>query len=56
VIVGMMWHRRIENTLYLRDRGLIFRPKRVEVPEYQRAYDELTQHLIGLLTQPQEGG
>ena len=51
VVVSMMWHRRAGDTLYLRDRGLIFRPKMVQVPEYQRAYEELVQHLHGLLAQ-----
>lgn len=49
VIAGMMWHQRIGDTLYLRERGLVFRPKNVKVAEYQAAYEELTQHLKGLI-------
>ncbi len=56
LIIRMMWHRRIGKDIYLRERGLIFRPKKVKIPEYQNSYDELTQHLIGLLMQPQEKG
>jgi hypothetical protein len=51
IIVGMMWHRKTGDTYYIRDRGLIFRPKHVQLPEYQQAYDELTKHLINLLSE-----
>lgn len=51
LIANMMWYRTIGNTIYLRDRGLIFRPMKIRHPEYQLAYDQLTEHLINLLTQ-----
>jgi hypothetical protein len=51
-IVKMMWHLKVGNTLYLRDRGLLFRPKTVRLPAYQNAYNDLTEHLITLLNTP----
>ncbi len=49
-IVNMMWHKRLGDTIYIRERGLFFRPLQIQVPEYQQEYDELLEHLIGLLT------
>jgi hypothetical protein len=48
-IASMMWHRRGGNRIYLRERGLIFRPKAVKVPEYQGEYDDLIDRFRRLL-------
>ena len=45
----MMWHRRVGKAVYVRDYGLLLRPRRVEVPHYQRKYDGPTEHLNDLL-------
>jgi hypothetical protein len=49
IIASMMWHRKIGETLYLRERGLVFRPKKFDVPEYKSSYDELTERFKTLL-------
>lgn len=48
-IVSMMWHKRENNRVKIREYGLLFRPKEVRVAEYKREYDELTHHLANLL-------
>jgi hypothetical protein len=48
IIASMMWHRKVGNTIYLRERGLIFRPKTVKFPAYLREYSDLTKHLTEL--------
>lgn len=48
-IVQMMWSRRSGDTVYVREYGLLFRPRNVAVPAYQQEYDELTQHFADLL-------
>ncbi len=50
VIASMMWHRKQGNTIYLREYGLMFRPKQVRVAEYEKAYDDLVAHFTKLLT------
>ena len=49
VIASMMWHKKIGNTSYLQERGLIFRPKKFDVPEYKSSYDELVERFKTLL-------
>lgn len=49
VIANMMWHRQQGDTIYLRERGLMFRPKEVKVPEYQKEYDDLVEHFRRLV-------
>jgi hypothetical protein len=53
-IVRMMWHRRERNRIYLREYGLLFRPRRVRVEAHQREYGELTEHLARLLKEVPE--
>lgn len=48
-LVKMMWNRRVGDTVYVREYGLLFRPKTVAVPAYQEEYDNLTQHFVNLL-------
>lgn len=50
VIANMMWHRRRGDTIHVREKGLMFRPKEVMVPEYQKEYDDLVEHFKRLLT------
>jgi hypothetical protein len=50
LVANMMWHRRVGGTTYVRDYGLLLRPRHVVVPHYQREYDELTEHLETLLS------
>ena len=54
VIIRMMWHRRKGDTLYLREYGLLFRPKEVIVEDYELEYNELTEHFKRLLETPTE--
>jgi len=49
IISSMMWRKKIGDTLYLRERGLLFRPKIFDVPEYKSSYDELTERFKTLL-------
>lgn len=53
VVASMMWHKRVGDTIYIRDYGLLLRPKQVKVPVYQQQYDELTSHLTELLKEAQ---
>ena len=48
-VVQMMWSRRSNDTVYVREYGLLFRPRTVSVPAYEQEYDELTQHFATLL-------
>ena len=48
-VVRMMWNRRDGDTVYVREYGLLFRPKRVAVRAYQEEYDALTQHFTQIL-------
>lgn len=49
VVARMMWNRRRADTAYLREYGLLFRPKNVSVQAYQQEYDDLTQRFTNLL-------
>jgi hypothetical protein len=49
IIASMMWHKKIGDTIYLRERGLLFRPKTIAVPEYEIAYTDLTEHFKKLI-------
>lgn len=55
-IVRMMWHKRVGDTLYFRDRGLILRPpvQQIHSDEYRAEYKGLVDHLYGLLAQEQQ--
>ena len=48
-VVEMMWSHRVGDTVHVREYGLLFRPRNVEVPAYQEEYEELTQHFTALL-------
>jgi hypothetical protein len=48
-IIRMMWHRRENNDVKIREYGLLFRPKEVRRADYKREYDELTLHLANIL-------
>jgi hypothetical protein len=48
-IVSMMWHRREGDRIYLREYGLMFRPKEIQVDFHQEEYDQLAEHLAALL-------
>jgi len=48
-IVSMMWHKRENNRIKIKEYGLLFRPKDIRVEEYKSKYDELTQYLSNLL-------
>lgn len=49
-IVSMMWHKRENNRVKIKEYGLLFRPKDIKVEEYKREYDELTQHMVNILS------
>lgn len=48
-IVDMMWSKRVGETIYLREYGLLFRPKVVRVAAYEAEYQELTDHFSRVL-------
>ena len=48
-VARMMWSRQVGDTAYVREYGLLFRPKDVAVPAYQREYEELTQRFLEVL-------
>ncbi len=49
-VVQLMWYKKINNTLYLRDRGLIIRPKLEDITStYKSDYNDLLRHLKNLL-------
>jgi hypothetical protein len=49
VIADMMWHRKSGNTVFLGERGLIFRPREVRKAEYKADYDDLRSWLQALI-------
>lgn len=51
LVASMMWHRRVGDEVYVRDYGLLLRPRKVEAPDYMFEYDQLTTHLESLLTE-----
>ena len=55
VIVGMMWHKEVGDTLFLREYGLLLRPKNILMPTHRQENDELTGHLTQLLVPSQNG-
>lgn len=49
-VIRMMWHRRDGDRVYLREYGLLLRPKDIgRYPPYKPKYEELTEHLKRLL-------
>ena len=48
-VATMMWHRQVGEVLYLREYGLLLRPKHVRLQHYQAEYDDLVQHLGSLI-------
>jgi len=42
-VCKMMWHKNIDNTLYIRDKGLIVRPKveDIQIADYKKEYENL---------------
>lgn len=48
-IVKMMWHKRENNHVKIKEYGLLYRPKEIIAKEYKRQYNELTQHLLRIL-------
>jgi hypothetical protein len=48
-IARMMWHRERNGKRLVRGRGLILRPMHVDYPPYKNEYDELIDHLQGLI-------
>ena len=50
VLAKMMWYREHEGVRHLRERGLLLRPKNVKVADYKDAYDDLVDHLQGLIS------
>lgn len=48
-IVRMMWHKRDNSDVQIKDYGLLYRPKKVRVDEYRRQYNELTNHFVRIL-------
>lgn len=48
-VAKMMWYRAEGENRYLRERGLIIRPKVIKVPAYQKDYDDLINRLQELL-------
>ncbi len=57
-VVRMMWYQQIGDTLYVQNRGLIIRPKKLEenYPTFKPDYDEMLNNIKGLLkkTLPEE--
>lgn len=49
-IVNMMWHKRENNRVEIKEYGLLYRPKNIRVNEYKEKYNELTQHLANILS------
>jgi len=48
-VVPLLWHERDGENIYALERGLVFRPKKVQVPAYQTEYDNLLKHINTLL-------
>lgn len=48
-VARMLWWREADGKKYIRERGLIIRPKAVKVQHYQEKYDNLVRLLEGLL-------
>jgi len=48
-VVPLLWHERDGDNILALERGLVFRPKAVRVPAYQKAYDDLLDHINTLL-------
>ena len=49
LVAHLMWYKKQGNTVYLGERGLIYRPKEVKYEPYKREYDRLDEHLRALL-------
>ncbi len=49
LVVRLMWYKKQGDTVYLGERGLIYRPKEVKYEPYKREYDSLVEHLRELL-------
>lgn len=50
-IIRMMWHKRENNRVKIKDYGLLFRPKVVRVEQFRNQYDELARHLVSILNE-----
>ena len=50
-IVQLMWHVRRGNIVYLKNRGLVLRPRTIAAELHQREYDALVDRLMGYLRQ-----
>jgi hypothetical protein len=50
MVVKMMWYKKFGDFVIIRDYGLIFRPKKVQVQEYQKSYNDLVEHLTNLIS------
>ncbi len=53
-VATLMWGIEIGESKYLRERGLILRPRKVTVPQYRQDYDDLVRSLVGLLEENPE--
>lgn len=54
-VAAVMWAREQQGKKILKDRGLLFRPKTVDNPNFRREYDELATRLQNLLAQSAQG-
>ena len=48
--IRMMWHKRENNQVEIKEYGLLFRPKMVQVEQFRTQYDELFSHLVSILS------
>ena len=48
-VARLMWHKRTGSKIYLRERGILLRPKKIRKEEYQRQYDGLVKRLENYL-------
>jgi len=50
-IVKMIWHTRVGENIHAMDKGLIFRPKEIQVPQYKAEYKTLLDHINALIAE-----
>jgi hypothetical protein len=51
-LMEMMWKRTQNGRVYVNDRGLVFRPRDVQVPKLKAEYDALAERLQSYLGYP----
>ncbi len=49
LLIRMMWHLRRGDTIYIKERGLLLRPKVVQSEMHRAEYQALTARLVDLM-------